>query len=406
MTRFRLALLLLLPVGLSMWGCSVLFPAPHAPRPLSPAALALVAKAMEGLDPAVPLVDHHVHLIGNGRGRSGIEVNPAMFSPFHPKKRFMTSAYLSAAGVPNDAHFDEAYVAHLADMAKGFGRPLRIHLLAMDRNHRPDGTVDAENTEFYVPNDAVLKAAEANPGLFVPVVSIHPARPDAIQELERCADRGARFLKWLPNAQNIDPSDPKYDAFYRRMAERQVTLLTHAGEEKAVTIAGAQAMGNPLKLRRPLDLGVRVIIAHGASLGENEDLDHPGATATNFDLFTRLLSEPRHEGRLFADLSAITQANRMPGPLTAILEHPEWARRFVNGSDFPLPAIDLVIWTRSFARQGFITKDERKALNEIWRENPLLFDFVLKRTLRHPKTGAKLPAGAFLGASQSLERLP
>ncbi len=364
-------------------------------QPLSPAARALIAKAMEGLDPATPLVDHHVHLIGNGRGRNGIEINPVMFSPLHPKKRFMTSAYLKAAGVPDDAYFEEAYGKHLVDMAQGFGRPLRIHLLAMDRNYRADGTVDAKGTEIYVPNDAVLKVAAEHPGLIVPVISIHPARPDAIQELDRCADRGARFLKWLPNAQNIDPADPRYDAFYRRMAERGITLLTHAGEEKAVTIAGAQAMGNPLKLRRPLDLGVRVIVAHGASLGMNEDLDHPGTRASNFDLFTRLLAEPKYEGRLFADLSAITQANRMPGPLTAILEHPEWSRRFVNGSDFPLPAIDLVIWTRSFAKQGFITKEERKALNEIWKANPLLFDFVLKRTLRHPKTGARLPEGCF-----------
>ncbi|HJW32543.1 MAG TPA: amidohydrolase family protein [Holophagaceae bacterium] len=385
------AVLLLLPFALLGRGFTA------KPKPLSPEARALIAKAMEGLDPATPLVDHHVHLIGNGRGRNGIEINPVMFSPLHPKKRFMTSAYLKAAGVPDDAHFEEAYVAHLAEMAQGFGRPVRLHLLAMDRNYRADGTVDAKGTEIYVPNDAVLKVAAEHPDLIVPVVSIHPARPDAIQELDRCADRGARFLKWLPNAQNIDPADPRYDAFYRRMAERGITLLTHAGEEKAVTIAGAQAMGNPLKLRRPLDLGVRVIVAHGASLGMNEDLDHPGTRASNFDLFTRLLAEPKYEGRLFADLSAITQANRMPGPLTAILEHPEWSRRFINGSDFPLPAIDLVIWTRRFAQQGFITKEERKALNEIWKTNPLLFDFVLKRTLRHPKTGAKLPAACFQG---------
>ncbi len=393
MTRRRLTFSLLGLMGLVAVG--FLAAAPRAPRPLSPEARALVDHAFGGLAPGQLLVDHHTHLIGNGKGRSGIEVNPVMFSWLHPKKRLMTAAYLRAAGVPDDAHFTEAYVAHLAAMAKDFQRPLRIHLLAMDRNHRPDGTVDAENTEFYVPNDAVLKAAEDHPGVFIPVVSIHPARPDALQELDRCADRGARYLKWLPNAQGIDPADPRYDAFYRRMAERHVTLLTHAGEEKAVDIAGAQAFGNPLKLRRPLDLGVRVIVAHAASLGLNEDLDHPGTQASNFDLFARLMAEPRYQGRLFADLSALTQANRMPGPLTAILERPEWAPRLVNGSDFPLPAIDLVIWTRSMVQQGFLTKAERRALNEIYAANPLLFDFVLKRTLHHPTTGARLPAQVF-----------
>jgi predicted TIM-barrel fold metal-dependent hydrolase len=393
MTRRRLTLTLLALLGLLAVG--FLAAAPRSPRPLSPEAQALVDRAFQGLDPAQPLVDHHTHLIGNGQGASGIEVNPVMFSWAHPKKRLMTAAYLRAAGVPADAHFTEAYVAHLAAMAKDFQHPLHIHLLAMDRNHRPDGTVNLEATEFYVPNDAVLKAAAEHPEVFIPVVSIHPARPDALQELDRCADRGARYLKWLPNAQGIDPADPRYDAFYRRMAERHITLLTHAGEEKAVDIAGAQAFGNPLKLRRPLDLGVRVIVAHAASLGLNEDLDHPGTQASNFDLFARLMAEPRYQGRLFADLSALTQANRMPGPLTAILERPEWAPRLVNGSDFPLPAVDLVIWTRSMVKQGFLTKAERRALNEVYAANPLLFDFVLKRTLHHPATGARLPAQVF-----------
>lgn len=393
MIRRRIVLSLALLLALAMVG--FLAAAPRAPRPLSPEARALVDRAFEGMGLEGPLVDHHTHLIGNGKGASGIEVNPVMFSWLHPKRRLMTSAYLRAAGVPDDAQFTEAYVAHLAAMAKDFQRPLRIHLLAMDRNHRPDGTVDPENTEFYVPNDTVLKAAAEHPGVFIPVVSIHPARPDAIQELDRCADRGARHLKWLPNAQGIDPDDPRYDAFYRRMAERQVTLLTHAGEEKAVDIAGAQAFGNPLKLRRPLDLGVRVIVAHAASLGMNEDLDHPGTQASNFDLFARLMAESRYQGRLFADLSALTQANRMPGPLASILEHPEWAPRLVNGSDFPLPAIDLVIWTRSMVKQGFLTKEERRALNEVYAANPLLFDFVLKRTLHHPTTGARLSPMSF-----------
>jgi hypothetical protein len=43
-----------------------------------------------------------------------------------------------------------------------------------------------------------------------------------------------------------------------------------------------------------------------------------------------------------------------------------------------------------------ITARERRALNEIAGVNPLLFDFVLKRTLREPVTGRGLPASVFL----------
>ena len=74
----------------------------------------------------------------------------------------------------------------------------------------------------------------------------------------------------------------------------------------------------------------------------------------------------------------------------------------VNGSDYPLPAINALIWTRSFVRNGFITAEERRALNEIYDYNPLLFDFVLKRTMRHPETGQKLGPSVFM-ANPGLE---
>lgn len=367
----------------------------HARGPLSPRAQALIQRALEGLDPDRPLLDVHVHAVGNGKGTSGIWVNPTLFQWRHPQKKLMTRAYLKAAGVADDAAFDEAYVARLLALARGFGHPVRLHLLAMDRHHHPDGTPDPEHTEFHVPNDWVVKVAAAHPGEVVPVISVHPYRKDAIPELERWAAQGVRYMKWLPNAQGIDPADPRLDAFYTRFRELGLILLTHAGEEKAVDVKGAQAYGNPLKLRRPLDLGVTVIVAHCASLGVNEDLDHPGRKASNFELFQRLMREPKYEGRLFGDISAMTQFNRMPGPMGEVLNDAALQKRLVNGSDYPLPAVNPVIWTREVQWRELITSEERKALNEIYRANPLLFDFVLKRTLRDPKTGARLAASVF-----------
>ena len=57
----------------------------------------------------------------------------------------------------------------------------------------------------------------------------------------------------------------------------------------------------------------------------------------------------------------------------------------VNGSDYPLVNVKLLFFTRLFMNKGMITKIERSALNEIYLYNPLLFDFVLKRTLRGPE---------------------
>jgi len=50
----------------------------------------------------------------------------------------------------------------------------------------------------------------------------------------------------------------------------------------------------------------------------------------------------------------------------------------VNGSDYPLPAINMVVHTKKLVKMGFITSKERKILNEIYDYNPLLFDMLLK----------------------------
>lgn len=375
---------------------------PKAPRAYSPAARALIDHAFEGLDQARPVVDVHVHALGLGLDGDGTSVNPQKLNPRHPFKRFETGLYLKATGVKGLAHFDRDYLDMLIVRARAFPRPVKIHLLAMDQAYQTDGTPDPVRTEFHVPNAYVFEAAAKQPDLFVPVISIHPARKDAIQELEACAAKGTRLLKWLPNAQNIDPSDPRYDAFYRRMKELGVVLLTHAGEEKAVAVKGAQALGNPLRLRRPLDLGVTVIVAHCASLGRNADLDHPGKIALNFDLFLRLMEDPKYRGRLYGDLSAITQINRLPRPLRTLLAHPDLDGRLLNGSDYPLPGVNFIVWTRRLVQLKMITPGERTALNEIWKQNPLLFDFVLKRTLKDPKTGRRWPANLFQRSPETL----
>jgi mannonate dehydratase len=116
----------------------------------------------------------------------------------------------------------------------------------------------------------------------------------------------------------------------------------------------------------------------------------------NFDLFLRLMSEKRYEGLLFADISAMTQYNRIGRPLTTILQREDLHERLVNGSDYPLPAVNLLIRTRALVQQGYITKDERACLNEIYDYNPLLFDFALKRSIKLPGTQRSLSAKVFM----------
>jgi hypothetical protein len=110
----------------------------------------------------------------------------------------------------------------------------------------------------------------------------------------------------------------------------------------------------------------------------------------------RLMNEKRYEGLLFGDISAMTQFNRAGRPLATVLERGELHERLINGSDYPLPAMNILIRTQPLVKAGYINSDERDSLNEIYDYNPLLFDFVLKRTIRSPGTNRHLPASLFM----------
>jgi predicted TIM-barrel fold metal-dependent hydrolase len=372
----------------------------HQPQQLkdsvSEKASDLIKRAFEDIDPGC-LIDHHTHIAGIGTSNTGAFINSRMRSWVHPFHHLKFKIYLSAAGVENVENADTQLVQRLAMLIKHIPHHGKHRLLAFDKNYRPDGSVNLEKTEFYVPNEYVFWLAQQNPELFVPNISVHPYRPDALQELEKWAGHGARIVKWLPNAMGIDPSDPRCDAFYEKMRELNLILLSHGGEERAVQAKEDQKLGDPLLLRRALDHGVKVIVAHCAGLGENEDLDdRDKRLRSNFDLFMRLMEDKKYEGLVFGEISAMTQFNRCGVPLTTIIEREDLHERLVNGSDYPLPAVNILIRTGTLLKKGYITAVERQSLNEIYDYNPLLFDFVLKRTIKSPATQKSLPGSIFM----------
>jgi predicted TIM-barrel fold metal-dependent hydrolase len=356
----------------------------------------LIKRAFDDIDPE-QLIDHHVHIAGLGVGGTKAFVNPKMLTWRHPFHRLKLKVYMSSAGVSDEDNADPQAAARLASLVTSIKDHGKHRLLAFDKNYRKDGSVNLEKTEFYVPNEYVFELAERYPDLFVPNISVNPYRLDAIEELEKWARRGARIVKWLPNAMGIDPSDPKCDLFYQKMKDLDLILLSHGGEEKAVEAEEDQKLGNPLLLRRALDHGVRVIVAHCAGLGSNEDLDSKERKQIeNFDLFLRLTDDKRYEGLLFGEISAMTQFNRSGKPLRTMLAREDLHERLVNGSDYPLPAVNLLIRTRPLVKQGYINNSEAESLKEIYDYNPLLFDFVLKRKLRLPGTSRSFPASIFM----------
>ena len=363
---------------------------------LTPLAKSLIDKAFAGLDPN-RLVDVHLHLIGNGKTGSGVEVNPTWMSLWHPLRRARTYVYMSASGVSDPEQADRLYVERLVRLTNAFPAGTRFFLYAMDRHYLPNGEIDPVATTYYVPNDYLWTVYQRHPKLFVPVPSIHPYRKDALEELERWAGRGCRFLKWLPNSHGMDPLDPKLIPFYKRMKELRVTLLTHTGDEQAIDADNHQHLGNPLRLRLPLEHGVKVVALHCATHGEHKDLDDPEAPGLpSFELLLRIMDNPKYKGLLFGGLAATTFYHHVGDPLDAMLARDDLHERFINGSDYPVPGVNVVTQPSGLADLGYISEEEADALNEIYGYNPLLFDFVVKRTVRHPKTGQRFRDEAFL----------
>jgi len=180
------------------------------------------------------------------------------------------------------------------------------------------------------------------------------------------------------------------------MADRKMCLLAHIGTEHSVDFGQSiQSLGNPLLLRFPLEKGVRVIAAHCATEGTNQDLDDPQKPIkSNFELWLRMMEEERFSDLLFADISSVTMAPRVPA-LGPLLDQTHLHHRFVNGSDYPLPAINIAVHTNLLERKGFINFQERNWLNEIYGMNPLLFDFCLKRLIRSPTRQSKFAPSVF-----------
>jgi predicted TIM-barrel fold metal-dependent hydrolase len=202
-------------------------------------------------------------------------------------------------------------------------------------------------------------------------------------------------VKWLPAAQGMDPGSRMCDRFYAALARLDVPLIAHAGLERAVHGADAQSFGNPLRFRRALDAGVRLVIAHCASMGQDRDIDKGpnGPMVDSFELFSRLMDDPKYGPRLHGDISAMTQVNRAGPALARVIERADWHGRLLNGSDYPLPGVMPIFSVDYLVSLGLVREVAAPVLKEIRSHNPLLFDFVLKRHLR--ARASTLPARVF-----------
>jgi uncharacterized protein len=356
------------------------------PLPLALRSHPLVASLAERFQ-GEQIWDCHVHLFGNGKSGRGIWLNPDFAEPSNPIAAVRKTMFMSGGCIgEDDQAADQRMIDELALRVAELPAGAKAILLAFDATHTEAGEFDTDATLFQVPDSYAARVASAYPDRFRWMASIHPYRADAVAALRRAAELGCVGVKWLPPAMGINLADRRCVPFYEELKRLDIPLLTHVGEEKAVPGAGRYEYANPLYLRRPLDAGVRVIAAHCASAGVSVDLDQPERSrqsVPDFQLWTRLMGEPRYEGRLFGDISALPLISRA-NALTTLLQRRDWHPRLLNGSDYPLPGVMPLIATRKVAEQGLISEADAATLIEIRKYNALLFDLALKAALRLP----------------------
>jgi hypothetical protein len=304
-------------------------------------------------------VDMHVHLVGNGSSGSGCWLK---VTGWH---RPLAALMLREIGLPLNSmrgDLDTVYAQRVLQLVRESSLGAAV-LLAHDQVYSAEGQIMEGIGSFYVPNDHVLALARKHPEL-LPAVSIHPARPDALEELNRCLAQGAVMMKCLPNCHNIDCNDRRYQTFWERMAEAGLPLLAHTGGEHTVPVVRRE-LSDPRVLELPLQCGVKVIAAH---CGTKSGLFDP-------EYFYVFAEMTRRYPNLYGDTSAFNVPIR-GRHVRECLQAP-LVDRMLHGSDFPVPVHGHFAWFKGYVDWKTFRRWERY-------DNILERDYQLKLAAGFP----------------------
>jgi uncharacterized protein len=306
------------------------------------------------LPPGPQPVDIHVHVLGNGKSGSGCRLSLRWWQrPFVQ----MMSRHIGLQVSGRDPALDSLFVERL----RVWVRESSLHqavILACDDVYDAHGTQHPGMSGLFVPNEYVLSLARRFPE-FLPGVSIHPGRRDALAELERCAEAGAVLLKLLPCVQIIECNNSRYIPFWERLARLGLPLLAHTGGEFSLPMH-RRDLQSPETLRLPLECGVTVIAAHCGAPALPWDRDY-------FDQFDKMRNV---FSNLFGDISALSQ----PTHLQTIARLRNDPRQVLYGSDYPV--VTSIFWSRV---KGWISRSEFEILRST--QNPLEKKFRLTKAL-------------------------
>jgi predicted TIM-barrel fold metal-dependent hydrolase len=247
---------------------------------------------------------------------------------------------------------------HMLKVINGSKYTDKSVVLAFDQVYDESGIVHPEKTNLFVPNRYIADLAKENSRVLFGS-SVHPYRNDWRQELDYCLENRAVLCKWIPSAQLINPEHPKCIPFYKKLVEHQLPLLCHCGPEYSIPTSDDtyNEYNNPKYLRRALDEGVTVIIAHCSMpfWGTFDEEYHD-----DWDEFLKLFEKYEEQGwNLYADLSAVCTPFRkkyIEEIMQRVNKIPH--ERLLYGSDYPIPVFEITLnKSMKFLRWlGFILK--------------------------------------------------
>ena len=301
-----------------------------------------------------PLFDIHVHLFGVGEGGTGCRMARSITTGLQ-FNGLVWALGLRQPGVTLDAKYEQELTRQLD--ASGLDGAA---ILGQDAVYDHRGRPDWERTSFYVPNDYVFAVAARHAEKMIPCPSINPDRADALDELGRCHERGARLFKIHPPTQGVDVADRRHGRFFRRCAELDMVALVHTGHEHSAPVIDRHLAG-PRRLEFALDQGCTIVACHA---GTGWPTDSP-------DQLPEFLALLRRYPRLWGDTAVLGTAGRVRD-FTRLLDEPLARDRLLHGSDFPFPAAPL-----AFAGRIGNEAAERLAGERNW----LKLDLELKEAL-------------------------
>jgi predicted TIM-barrel fold metal-dependent hydrolase len=270
-------------------------------------------------------------------------------------------------GLPGDNGelLERAVEAKLMETIDGTPGLDKAVVLAFDAVYDRDGNFDTGNTHLYVTNDYAWELTQRHPKLLFGA-SVHPYRMDAVAELERCIQRGAVLLKWLPIVQNFNPADERCFPLYEALAHHRLPLLSHTGGEQSLPTLD-RSVADPALLVPALQRGVTVIAAHCGTRSRPLETDFAPT-------FFRLAHEYEH---LYGDTAALDLPTRSY-VYDAIFRDEVVRRKLVHGSDWPIisiptrrigwrKAIGLLFCEKNWMRRDVLIKQQLGFDDAYWQ---------------------------------------